>query len=118
MEQLDENIRIFSECEAGCLSEADTKLLNDVRATYERRVRVGCTGCEYCQPCPAEVKIPNIFRRYDQAAIFDDMPAFAAYYRKEVGENHCLECGACESACPQHIAIRDMLKQIQAEVNG
>ena len=118
IEQLDENVKIFSACAEGCLSDAEKKLLKDVRETYESRVKVGCTGCEYCQPCPVEIKIPAIFRGYDQAAIFDNMQPFYDRYRKEFDASVCAECGACEAACPQHIAIRDMLKQIHAEANA
>ena len=61
MQQLEDNLRIFSEAGVDCLSSEQRDMLAQVRAAYENRVRVGCTGCEYCQPCPAEVPIPQDF---------------------------------------------------------
>ena len=77
----------------------------------QRRLRLP----EYCQPCPAEVPIPKIFRPYDQAAIFDNFEPFFERYAEKVGQNRCQDCGACEAACPQKIHVRDWLKRIQAE---
>lgn len=115
MQQLEDNLRIFSEAGVDCLSSEQRDMLAQVRAAYENRVRVGCTGCEYCQPCPAEVPIPKIFRPYDQAAIFDNFEPFFERYAEKVGQNRCQDCGACEAACPQKIHVRDWLKRIQAE---
>ena len=69
-EQLEDNIRIFESAKADCLSKEEKELLKNVRLAYEARVKIGCTGCEYCQPCPQEIKIPHIFRRYDNCAVF------------------------------------------------
>ena len=115
VEQVENNIRIFENAEAGCLSETEKELLTNVRKAYEARVRVGCTGCEYCMPCPQGVKIPRIFRPYDEAAIFGDFTNFFERYRREVGENSCVRCGKCEKACPQHIEIRKHLQKIYEE---
>ena len=30
--------------------------------------------------------------------------------------SNCVECGKCESHCPQHIAIREKLKEAQKEL--
>ena len=114
-EQLDENLRIFDEAVPGSASEAEKQLFKNVRAAYEARVRVGCTGCEYCQPCPRGVRIPGIFRSYDEAAIFDNFESFYARYNRAFRDNTCVRCGACEKACPQHIKIRDWLSRIAEE---
>ncbi len=117
MEQVDENLKIFDEAEAGCLDAAEAKLLTDVRLAYEKRIKIGCTGCEYCLPCPQEVKIPNIFRGYDQASMFDTYEDFFARYKKNNPENLCVSCGACVAACPQHFPtpIYEMLANIYEE---
>ncbi len=114
-EQLDENLRIFDEAEANCLSSEEEKLFKDVRAAYEARVRVGCTGCAYCQPCPKGVRIPDIFGAYDNAAMFDSFEGFYRRYNASFAANECVKCGKCEKACPQHIHIRDWLSRICEE---
>ncbi len=63
------------------------------------------------------MKIPGIFRPYDNACMFDDMEGFARHYArmKEKGEDaaQCVGCGKCESMCPQHIPIREHLRAIR-----
>jgi len=115
MDQLNDNIRIFSEAGVDCLSDEEREMIANVRKAYESRVRVGCTGCEYCQPCPAEVTIPKIFRPYDQASMFDNFAPYFKRYGETVGENKCQNCGACEAACPQKIPVREWLARIQKE---
>ena len=122
MDQLRDNLRIFDQAEAGCLSEADKAMLVKVREAYEKRVRVGCTGCEYCQPCPMGVKIPRIFQGIDQACMFGEAKDFAPRYAKLVEEegdaSRCVACGTCESQCPQHFHIIDLLAGIREEFKG
>ena len=117
MAQLDDNIRIFQDAAPHCMDQAEKDLIRTVRETYMARMKVGCTGCEYCQPCPKGVKIPEIFRPYDNACMFDDMEGFARHYSrmKEKGEDAslCVSCGKCETMCPQHIPIRQQLRAIR-----
>ena len=117
MEQLDDNIRIFSSATSNCLSPMEKIVLNNVRKAYEARIKVGCTGCDYCQPCPMEVKIPRIFQGYDRANMFDTLPSFFERYKKDLAGYNCVECGACVKACPQHFAtpIPEMLRMIDEE---
>ena len=116
-EQVEENLKIFEEAFPNSSTEEEKELYKKVRAAYEARVRVGCTGCEYCQPCPKEVHIPNIFRQYDTSAMFGSFEDFYTRYNKNGREaEKCVKCGACEAACPQHISIRSWLKKINDEV--
>ena len=120
MEQLNDNLRIFSESDAYCLSDDERAMLTKVREAYEARIKVGCTGCEYCMPCPMEINIPHILRGYDQAHMFDNLKGYFERYKRQVPELKCISCGACVSACPQHFAtpIPDMLSIIHEESAG
>jgi len=117
-EQLMDNIRIFENAKADSMSKEEKKLLSDVRLAYEARVRIGCTGCEYCQPCPQEIKIPHLFRRYDNCAVFGGFEKLYEKYKEDPAFEKCISCGACESACPQNIKIRDWLKTIDQEAKN
>ncbi len=121
IEQVDDNLRIFSSAQAGCLTEAEQETLEKVRKAYEARIRVGCTGCEYCMPCPQGIKIPQIFKGYDTASMFDDFSGFYREYNKmEVNASACVGCESCVAACPQHFKtpIPEMLKKIHEECFG
>ena len=118
LEQADDNLRIFNDADVGCLSDAEKDVLTNVRKAYEARIKVGCTGCEYCMPCPQGIKIPEIFRSYDTASMFDDMDGFRKQYNSfEVKASACVGCEACVAACPQHFAtpIPEMLRKIHEE---
>lgn len=113
MEQVKENMAVCSDAAAGCMSEQELKVIAEVKACYEGRTRVPCTGCEYCLPCPQSVAIPSIFGHYNEAAMFDSWEGQRAAYKRhfaESGADRCVECGACEARCPQHIGIIDALK--------
>lgn len=120
--QLDDNLRIFDQVKPHCLTDEQRDMLSRVRRAYERRIRVGCTGCEYCQPCPRGVLIPRIFGGYDNACMFgesaDFKPSYARIAEKEGGADRCVGCGACEKQCPQHIAIRRKLTEIREEMSA
>jgi len=121
MEQLEENIKIFSDADAGCLSDSERATLKKVGDMYHDRVVVGCTGCEYCQPCPMGINIPMIFKEYDQAKMFDNWDHFIKRYNSlDVKADACVRCEACVDACPQHfpVSIPDRLAMIHEEVNG
>ena len=117
--QLKDNLRIFAEAKTGVMTQAEKDMMVQVREAYEKRIRVGCTGCEYCLPCPQGVKIPRIFRSVDQAAMFNTLDNYKKHYasivEKGEGADNCVQCGLCEEKCPQHIRIRDMLADIHKE---
>lgn len=120
-EQANDNLRIFDEADVGCLTDSEKELLVKVRETYEARVKVGCTGCQYCMPCPQGINIPEIFRNYDTASVFGDVEGYRRQYNSfKVNASACVGCEACVAACPQHfhIPIPEMLKRIHEENYG
>jgi predicted aldo/keto reductase-like oxidoreductase len=96
-------------------TDDEQALYAKVKATYLARTKTGCTGCEYCQPCPMGVKIPRIFRGYDNAMLYAE-PSFKGGYARIVQDNadfsHCIACRKCERACPQHLPIVQYLSEI------
>lgn len=119
LEQTQENLKIFDASAANVLTEDERKIIERVQAYYRQIVKVGCTSCEYCLPCPAGVSINDVFCLYNEAFMFDDLEGKkGAYQRFVIGQSRdaslCIECGACESLCPQHIEIISKLKEAHA----
>jgi predicted aldo/keto reductase-like oxidoreductase len=109
-----DNLRIFDGAYVGCMSDAEKDIVKRARETYATRIKVGCTGCRYCMPCPSGVDIPRIFSIWNNSYKYDNLAEGKSRYAhalsKEIGADRCVGCGACEAACPQHLDIRDMLQ--------
>ncbi len=116
LQQLNDNLAIFDRLTVGCMSEADKAFAKQLKEKYLARMPIGCTRCNYCQPCPQDVKIPRIFSAYNNARMFDNDGEFRYHYRQLLEQNgdaaRCVQCGACETACPQHIEIIDWLQKV------
>lgn len=115
IEQVKENIKTVSDAKANHLNEKEIELIHKVTSIYQEKIKVGCTSCEYCLPCPEGVSIPNIFQIYNDLYVFGTEDAsknrYKAYIDKEIDASKCIECGKCETMCPQNIEIRRHLKE-------
>jgi len=114
--QVEENVRSAEHGHPDSLTAAELALVDRVKEAYKERIKVDCTGCLYCQPCPSGVRIPECFNHYNAASMFDD-PAYAKRkYESTLIEpyraSQCIGCGECEEQCPQQIPIRDRLKDV------
>lgn len=119
VEMVEENCRIASEVQAGELTEDDFQVYADVIAAINHTIKVGCTGCGYCMPCPRGVDIPGCFRTYNERYSEGFYTGMKEYFMcttlrgKPAYASLCVQCGRCESHCPQHIHIRDELKNVR-----
>lgn len=111
-----ENCKTADETGIGIFTDADHKLIEKVRSKINQTLKVGCTGCGYCMPCPHGVDIPTAFRCYNQSATQKKFTTLLEYaqitsLKKDTSSlTQCVKCGACEAHCPQHIEIRKELQ--------
>ncbi len=123
-EMIRDNIRTASATSVGDLTPADEAMLRDVVKAINARMKVGCTGCGYCMPCPRNVDIPGTFaaynRKYQEGSFqgFRDYMMCTMIRKNSTAASNCIRCGKCEKHCPQHIAIRDELQNAQRELEG
>lgn len=112
-----ENIRIASDAEPGHFTQEDMAIVERIKQIIRERENVGCTGCRYCMPCPKGVDIPGNFYYYNLMYMEKKSSARFEFaqnmgMRKEPGfASQCIGCGKYEKHCPQHIAIREKLKE-------
>lgn len=96
---------------------ADTAPLSaeELEKTADIQSRLGtnfCRRCNYCAPCTVGIPISSVFlfegyySRYDLKDWAKDRYAQLA---KKASD--CIGCGVCESRCPYHLPIRQMLKK-------
>lgn len=72
-----------------------------------------CRRCNYCQPCAKGINISScfLFEGYLSRYGLEDW-ARNRYADMSAHASDCIECGLCESRCPYHLPIRDMLKTV------
>ena len=122
VEMVEENLRAACDSRPDSLTEDDFALIGALRQEINASVRVGCTGCGYCMPCPQGVDIPGSFRCLNEIAIDGRSKATKEYWqvtavRKVPGSaSRCIGCGKCERHCPQQLPIREMLKVAAKEL--
>lgn len=124
MEMLQENLETASSVQVGEFSSAEEDTLHSVVAAINSKMKVGCTGCRYCMPCPKGVDIPGTFAAYNLRYSEGKIDALSSYImctamRKEsAAASNCVSCGLCEKHCPQHIEIRKELQNARKELEG
>lgn len=115
-EQMRENLHTASTAPEGHLTEEEKGIITGMKEFYLNKIRVNCTNCRYCLPCPSNVYIPELFWAYNHDAIFDDFGKAkfwtTGFIKEEQRASKCVECGICEDHCPQKIPIRVHLKEI------
>ncbi len=116
LDMVQKNIKIGND--GTVLSESEWVQLGEAMEQLKKFSELYCTGCKYCQPCPAEIKIPDIFNMYTNHNVYGLSEAAKkqfADYVKEGGKTFdvCKDCGFCEKKCPQHLKIRHELARVE-----
>lgn len=119
LEMVEENCRVASESRAGEFGPEEETFFEELRRIINEKMKVGCTGCGYCLPCPRGVDIPGIFRCYNELYTESRFAGWKEYvqvigFRREPGfASQCVGCGKCRQHCPQGIDIPVLLKKAE-----
>ena len=125
---IEDNIRIAKTAYPESLTGKELELVDRVSSKYMELMKVGCTGCGYCIPCPSNVMIPSCFEVYNKMHMFGEVQTSLFSYAIRMsgdlttGEpgfaSQCIECGECLEKCPQGIQIPDVLSNVAEEMEG
>lgn len=123
-EMVRDNIQTASTTEIGQLGPEEEDMLRSVVRAINSKMKVACTGCGYCMPCPKNVDIPGTFAAYNRRYQEGRFWSFVEYVictmlrKNSTAASNCIKCGKCEKHCPQHIPIRQKLGEAQKELEG
>lgn len=119
-EHIEENIKIASDALPNSLSRLELAMIDTVKKEFENNIKVPCTGCAYCIPCPHGVDIPYCFAMYNGKSMFGGIFPVYQYLSTTSSSkdlscaSQCKNCGICERHCPQHLPIRKYLNEVSA----
>ncbi|MBQ3224464.1 MAG: aldo/keto reductase [Oscillospiraceae bacterium] len=124
MEMLEENCRVADSARIGELTAADEEMLAGVVKAINAGMKVPCTGCRYCVPCPKGVDIPGVFAAYNRVYSDSKFAGMRDYFmctamrKNSTAASNCIGCGKCEQHCPQNIDIRGKLRDAGKELEN
>lgn len=126
-DHIEENLSIAEDAHPNSLTENELGLIDKVARTYVDIMKVSCTGCGYCQPCPSGVMIPECFEIYNNMHMFGKTPEVPFMYVARMSgltaeqsgyASQCVQCGECLEKCPQQIHIPEFLEKVAQELES
>ena len=114
LEQMRDNLGFMKDFKP--LSQEEFAAIDKVRGIFRSLGLIQCTACRYCTDgCPMNIPIPDLFADLNAKEVFHNWNSKWYYdvhvqHRGKAGD--CIECGQCESVCPQKLPIIDLLKKV------
>lgn len=128
MDEMQENLAIANRVKANSFTDDELSTVNKVQEIIQSLLKINCTACGYCLPCPKGVNIPECFKIYNEKFLFNKkgigpisnsfvkyMTILAGITNKDATAGLCNGCGRCMRHCPQSIDIPNELKTVKKE---
>ena len=120
IEQLRENIQVFSDENVSKLTDKQKDLITKVSDEYNRLIKYGCTWCNYCLPCPKRLDIPTLINYYNDWNVYEQNPSTVDEYINWIPPGRhasdCIGCRECEEKCTQALPIADIMKEMARDM--
>lgn len=123
---IEENLAIADAARPNSLTQAECDLVESAARKYKELMKVGCTGCGYCLPCPEGVMIPAAFEVYNKMHLFGNVDEGKLIYAMRLSggisgdgpgfASQCVACGECLEKCPQSLEIPDFMADVAEEM--
>lgn len=119
-DQMEDNLETFYHFEP--LTDAEQKVIHDVVEKMQDMPLVQCTACRYCcDGCPAGIQIPDVFRALNTIRLYPKDSRPKMFYKNLVKAGSgkagdCIGCHQCETVCPQHLPITELLKEAEEKL--
>lgn len=118
MEQMEDNLSYMENFVP--FTEEEYALVKEAADMINGGVAIPCTGCSYCiHDCPMNIAIPKYFSLYNADMRELETKAWTAqtmlysHFSEQYGKaSACIGCGKCEKMCPQHLPVRELLKEV------
>lgn len=117
-----ENTVMAAKSYSGMMGAEEQELVRQVKKLIDAKIKIGCTGCGYCMPCPHGVDIPACFRSYNMRYTESKFNGLREYFmcttmkKNPCNASLCVKCGKCEKHCPQSLPIRQNLELVVKEL--
>jgi len=121
-DQMKDNVGTFKNFEP--LSEQEKAIVDEVRERMLDIPTIGCTACRYCTDgCPMNISIPDVFKAVNTIRLYNEEFRPKNFYNNLISQGHgraseCVACGQCESVCPQHLPIIELLKEASGRLDN
>ncbi len=123
-EHLQDNLECAINSGPNLMTKTELQIIEKAKEIFLDLMKVPCTSCGYCMPCPFNVDIPTTFLEYNNKYYFKSNLQRLMYIQRAAGINgtksggdSCTACGKCKKHCPQNIDIPNELKRAHKDLN-